>query len=66
MYPRLGTSGLQVPLFPEPGAVSLMRQYGNRLYTNADHTRRNRKRRDIAKSDPCVRQKNAQDAAMCI
>jgi len=63
---RLGTPGLQVPLFPEPGAVSLMRQYRNRFYSNAGPTRRIRKRRDITKSDPCVRQKNAQDASVCI
>jgi len=37
---------LQVPLFPEPGEVSLMRQYRNRFYSNADHTRRIRKRRN--------------------
>jgi len=28
---------LQVPLFPEPGAVNLMRQYRKRIYSNADH-----------------------------
>jgi len=46
--------------------VSLMRQYRNRFYSNADHTRRIRKRRDITKSDPRVRQKSAQYAAVYI
>ena len=32
-------------------AVSLMRQYRNRFYSNADHTRRIKKGRDVTKSD---------------
>ena len=42
------------PLFPGPRAVSLMRQYRNRFYSNADHTRRIREGRDVTKSDACV------------
>ena len=42
-------------LFPEPWAVRLMCQYRNRFYSNADHTRRIRKGRDVTKSDACAR-----------
>jgi len=52
--------------FLNPESVSLLRQYRNRLCSNVDYNRRIRKIHDIAKSDPCVRQKNAQDAAKCI
>jgi len=46
-------------LFPELWAVSLMRQYRNRFYSNADHTRRIRKGRyEIRRMLP----KTAQDA----
>ena len=46
-------------------AVSLMRQYKNRFYSNADHTRRIRKGRDVTKSDACA-QKTHRTHAVCI
>jgi len=45
--------------------VSLMRQYRNRFYSNADHTRRIRKGRDVTKSDACA-QKTHRTYAVCI
>jgi len=39
------------PFFPEPWAMSLMRQYRNSFYSNADHTRRIKKGRDV--TDAC-------------
>ena len=53
------------PLFSEPRAVSLMRQYRNTFYSNADHTRRIGKGRDVTKSDACA-QKTHRTHAMCI
>jgi len=53
------------PLFPEPWAVSLMRQYRNRFYSNAAPTRCIRKGRDVIKSDACA-QKTQRTHAMCI
>jgi len=38
------------PFFPGPRAVSLMRQYRNRFYSIADHTRRMRPKNA---EDPC-------------
>ena len=45
--------------------VSLMCPYGNRLYSNAHHTRRIRKGRDITKLDPCA-QKTHWTHSACI
>jgi len=36
--------------------MSLMRQYRNSFYSNADHTRRIKKGRDVTKSDACARE----------
>jgi len=33
-----------------------MRQYRNSFYSNADHTRRIKKGRDVTKSDACARE----------
>jgi len=46
-------------------AVSLMRQYRNSFYSNADHTRRIKKGRDVTKSDACD-QKTQRTHAVCI
>jgi len=48
-----------------PRAVSLMRQYRNSFYSNAGHTRRINKGRDVTKSDACAR-KTQRTHAMCI
>jgi len=53
------------PLFPEPWAVSLMRQYRNRFYSNADHPKRIRKGRDVTKSDACA-PKTKRTHSVCI
>jgi len=53
------------PSFLEPGAVSLMHQYKNRFYSNADHTRCIRKGRDATKSDACAK-KTHRTHAVCI
>ena len=43
------------PLYREPKALRLMRQYRNRFYSNADHTRRIRKGCNVTKSDACAK-----------
>ena len=44
--------------------MSLMGQYRNRLYSNADHTRRITKGRDVTKSDACA-QKTHRTHSVC-
>jgi len=42
-----------------------MRQYRNRFYSNADHTKRIRKRRDVTKSDACDQKTHRTHACAC-
>ena len=57
---------LQVPLFPEPGAVSLMRQYRNRFLLERRPYQTHPKKTRHHKIKPMRAPKNAQDAAVCI